>query len=47
MGDSASAITYFEESVEFLSQSPSEDMEVRYHVTLYGRLKFDCIYYDK
>lgn len=32
MGDSASAITYFEESVEFLSQSPSEDMEVRLYI---------------
>lgn len=28
MGDASSAITYFEESAEFLSKFPTEDMEV-------------------
>lgn len=28
MGDSSSAVTYFEESVEFLSKLPKDDLEV-------------------
>lgn len=28
MGDASSAISYFEESVEFLSKLPKDDMEV-------------------
>jgi len=31
-GDAGSAVKYFEESVEFLSRSKSEDMEVAYEV---------------
>lgn len=28
MGDGSSAVTYFEESVEFLSKLPKDDLEV-------------------
>lgn len=30
MEDSSSAVTYFEESVEFLSKLPSDDIEVSF-----------------
>lgn len=46
LGDAKSAVTYFEESVEFLSQLPNEDMEIIHTLSVSLNKIGDLKYYD-
>ncbi|KAL2937395.1 Protein NCA1 [Bienertia sinuspersici] len=46
MGDAGSAVTYFEESVDFLSQVSSEDMEIIHTLSVSLNKIGDIKYYD-
>ncbi|XP_021729964.1 protein NCA1-like isoform X1 [Chenopodium quinoa] len=46
MGDAGSAITYFDESVEFLSQVPPDDMEIIHTLSVSLNKIGDLKYYD-
>ncbi|KNA23260.1 hypothetical protein SOVF_026190 [Spinacia oleracea] len=46
MGDAGSAVSYFEESVEFLSQAPPEDMEIIHTLSVSLNKIGDLKYYD-
>ncbi|KAI3881460.1 hypothetical protein MKW92_018947 [Papaver armeniacum] len=46
MGDAGSAITYFEESAEFLSKFPTEDMEVTHTLSVSLNKIGDLKYYE-
>lgn len=46
IGDAASAVTYFEESVEFLSQLPRDDMEITHTLSVSLNKIGDLKYYD-
>lgn len=47
MGDAGSAVTYFEESVGFLSQVPTEDMEITHTLSVSLNKIGDLKYYDE
>ncbi|PNX95731.1 E3 ubiquitin-protein ligase chfr-like protein, partial [Trifolium pratense] len=46
MGDSSSAVTYFEESVEFLSKLPKDDLEITHTLSVSLNKIGDLKYYD-
>ncbi|MBA0600303.1 hypothetical protein Gorai_006495, partial [Gossypium raimondii] len=46
MGDSASAINYFEESVEFLTKLPTDDLEITHALSVSLNKIGDLKYYD-
>ncbi|KAK7259679.1 hypothetical protein RIF29_25292 [Crotalaria pallida] len=46
MGDASSAITYFEESVEFLSKLPKDDLEIAHTLSVSLNKIGDLKYYD-
>ncbi|XP_042499716.1 protein NCA1-like [Macadamia integrifolia] len=46
LGDAASAATYFEESVDFLSKLPMDDLEVKHTVSVSLNKIGDLKYYD-
>ncbi|CAO2838373.1 unnamed protein product [Amaranthus hypochondriacus] len=46
LGDAKSAVTYFEESVEFLSRLPNEDMEIIHTLSVSLNKIGDLKYYD-
>ncbi|KAH1045990.1 hypothetical protein J1N35_036774 [Gossypium stocksii] len=46
MGDSAAAINYFEESVEFLTKLPTDDLEITHTLSVSRNKIGDLKYYD-
>ncbi|KAK9283694.1 hypothetical protein L1049_011944 [Liquidambar formosana] len=46
MGDAASAVTYFEESVDFLSKLPTDDLEITHTLSVSLNKIGDLKYYD-
>ncbi|TYG51250.1 hypothetical protein ES288_D10G243000v1 [Gossypium darwinii] len=46
MGDSAAAINYFEESVEFLTKLPTDDLEITHALSVSLNKIGDLKYYD-
>ncbi|MBA0569083.1 hypothetical protein Golob_006540, partial [Gossypium lobatum] len=46
MGDAAAAINYFEESVEFLTKLPADDLEITHTLSVSLNKIGDLKYYD-